>query len=54
MEKNKILECVKIKANKFTDVISFIEKKEWFFDWNKQENLDLRSVLEIKEARLGY
>ena len=52
-EKNKILECVKIKSNKVR-TISFIEGKEWFFDWNKQENLDLRSVLEIKEARLSY
>lgn len=54
LEKNRILECVGIKLNKSADVISFIEGKEWFFDWNKQENLDLRSVLEIKEARLGY
>ncbi len=53
-EKNKILQCVRIKPDKLAGTISFIEGKEWFFDWNKQENLDLRSVLEIKEARLGY
>ena len=52
-EKRKILEWVGIKRDK-KEVISFIEKKGWFFDWEKQENLDIRSVLEIKEARLGY
>ena len=52
-EKKKILECVGIQPNN-TDVVPFIEGKKWFFDWEKQENLDLRSVLEIKEARLGY
>lgn len=52
-EKNKILECVELKNDKLA-IISFIQNRGWFFDWEKQENLDLKSVFEIKEARLSY
>lgn len=53
-EKEEILKRVGIVSNE-KEVILFIETdKKWFFDWEKQENLDLESVLEIKEARLGY
>lgn len=52
-KKEEILECVGILSNK-KEAILFIQDKKWFFDWEKQENLDLESVLEIKEARLGY
>lgn len=52
-EKKKILGYVGLKNDK-EQLISFIEGKEWFFDWQKQERLDLKAVLEIKEVRTGY
>lgn len=52
-DKNKILSYVGLNKDK-ASIISFIEDKEWFFDWQKQEHLDLKAVLEIKEARTGY
>lgn len=52
-KKKEILGYVNIESDKL-EAISFINKKRWFFDWGEQESLDLRGVLEIKEAHLSY
>jgi hypothetical protein len=51
--KKKILGYLDLNKNKDT-VISFIESKMWFFDWDSEETLNLKSVLEIKEAKFVY
>lgn len=52
-EKKKILSGIGLDKNKI-DVIDFVKSKSWFFDWNKQEHLHLKNVLEIKEASNNY
>lgn len=52
-EKEKILGHVGISLDE-GDVISFIEQRGWFFDWDKPRNLNIHRVLETKEAHLGY